>query len=184
VSTSWSIFLDRDGVINELLPMDYVKTRQEFVFKEGVLSELAMLSNIFDYLFIITNQQGVGKGLMTEEALLDVHNYMMDEIQLAGGRISKIYYCPHIKELDCNCRKPKPGMVERAFEEFPEATPQQSIFVGDSSSDIELAESFGITSVGMLHAHNRNTVWQPRPAYMVESLTQLREEVLPLILEH
>ena len=181
--SGWTLFLDRDGVINELLPMDYVKTKQEFVFKKEALEELALLSKIFDNLFIVTNQQGVGKRLMSEEDLMDVHNYMLEEIQRAGGRITKVYSCIHLKELDCDCRKPKPGMLRQAFKEYPESDPVKSIVVGDSSSDIEMAHYLGILSVGLIHIYNMQSIWLPKPDYLVNNLTELRMKVLPLIFE-
>ncbi len=176
-----SLFLDRDGVINELLPMDYVKTIEEFKFKEEVLHELALLSKLFDRVFIVTNQQGVGKGLMSADDLHEIHYYMKNKIEKAGGQITKIYSCTHIKELQCECRKPKPGMLKMAFTEFPDATPQHSILVGDSSSDIEMASYLGIPSVGMLHKYNMDVAWQPKPDYLINNLTELRLKVLPLI---
>jgi D-glycero-D-manno-heptose 1,7-bisphosphate phosphatase len=182
VSQRWSLFLDRDGVINELLPMDYVKTWQEFKFKTEVLEELALLSEVFDSIFIVTNQQGVGKGLMTEADLNTIHSRMSDEIHEAGGRITKIYSCIHIKESDCDCRKPKTGMLKQAFADFPDLTKSYCVLVGDSASDIEMAKAFGIMSVGMLHHYNKDGNWTPQPEYIVHNLTELRMKLLPLIL--
>jgi histidinol-phosphate phosphatase family protein len=183
MKTGWTLFLDRDGVINELLPMDYVKTRNEFIFRKEVANELANLGNYFDYIFVITNQQGVGKGLMNADDLTDVHLFMSEKIEEAGGRIDKIYSCTHLKEVDCECRKPKPGMLHTAFREFPEADPKKSILVGDSSSDIEMAKGFGIISVGMTHIYNMHMEWQPEPDYKVNDLHELRLHVIPSILQ-
>ncbi len=182
MSQNWSLFLDRDGVINELLPMDYVKSWQEFRFKTEVLEELALLSKVFETIFIVTNQQGVGKGLMSEDDLNDIHSRMTDEIREAGGRITKIYSCIHIKEADCDCRKPKPGMLKQAFAEFPDINHRYSLLVGDSSSDIEMASAFGMRSVGLIHNYNKDTLWNIQPEYIINNLTELRMKLLPLIL--
>lgn len=183
MSAVLSLFLDRDGVINELLPMNYVTTWQEFIFKKDVLKELAKLSIIFDHLFIVTNQQGVGKGLMTQGNLDDIHNKMLEKIHTAGGKITKIYACTHLEEAQCDCRKPKTGMLKFAFDEYPELNAHQSFLVGDSSSDIEMADTFGIPSAGMLHIYNKHSIWKPQPQYFINDLTDLRTKVLPLILE-
>ncbi len=181
MNQNWSLFLDRDGVINELLPMDYVKNREEFIFNSEAMEELALLSKIFKSIFVVTNQQGVGKGLMSESDLDDIHNYMLEKIEGVGGRITKIYSCIHVKEAECECRKPKTGMLKQAFQEFPELDRNHSILIGDSSSDIEMAHLYGIHSVGMQHIYNSNTNWTTQPDFTVNNLTELRMKVLPLI---
>ncbi len=86
----WSLFLDRDGVINKRLVGDYVKKTEEFVFLDGVLEAIATLSTKFNRIFIVTNQQGIGKGLMTEKDLKQVHDSMEKEIVEHAGKIDRI----------------------------------------------------------------------------------------------
>ena len=106
-----TLFLDRDGVINEKID-GYVKTYSEFKFIDGVLESLKHLSEYFEKIIIVTNQQGIGKKLMTIDDLERLHKSMINEINLFGGRIDKIYYCPCLESENCGeCRKPKSGML-------------------------------------------------------------------------
>src|SRR5437868_5123050 len=93
VDSSWTLFLDRDGVINKELPGDYVKRWEEFKFEPGVLEALSKLAELFPRIIIITNQRGVGIGRMTEDDLKSLHHQMIREINVAGGRIDDILYC-------------------------------------------------------------------------------------------
>jgi len=99
-------------------------------------------------IIIVTNQRGIGKGLMTEEDLKEVHERMIDEFKKNEIRIDGIYYCPHDYEKEgCNCRKPAPGMALKAKEDFPEIDFFKSISVGDSLSDIEFGKNLGMLTV-------------------------------------
>lgn len=142
-----ALFLDRDGVINRRLPGAYVQQWEEFEFLPGVLEAIAGFSSVFQYIFVVTNQQGIGKGLMSEEQLKALHQRMQTEVEAAGGRLDGIFYCPHHKELNCNCRKPAPGMALQAKELFPELDFSRSIMVGDSLSDMEFGKNLGMYTV-------------------------------------
>ena len=132
-----TLFLDRDGVINVKLEGKYVQNFSEFEFISGSLSAISKLSQLFFRIIIITNQQGIGKGIMTEVDLNTLHFKMQQKIEYYGGRIDKIYYCPHLESDNCLCRKPKPGMIKNAIIDFPEIKIDHSYLVGDSDSDIE-----------------------------------------------
>jgi histidinol-phosphate phosphatase family protein len=147
VDKSWTLFLDRDGTINKLLPGDYVKTWQEFEFLPGVLEAIPLLNSMFGIVVIATNQQGVGKGLMNEDDLWHVHHKMLDEIHLNGGIIHEIYHCPELAELDPPCRKPNPGMGFEAKKDFSEINFKKSVMVGDSLSDMEFGRSLKMKTV-------------------------------------
>jgi histidinol-phosphate phosphatase family protein len=133
-------------VINEERPDDYVKNISEFVFTDKALKAISILSEKFDYIFIITNQRGVGKGIMTEKALEEVHNFMLSEIKQAGGRISNIYYCSDISPTSIN-RKPNIGMAFQAKKDYPVIDFSKSIMVGNSKSDIEFGNKLGMYTV-------------------------------------
>ena len=107
-----TLFLDRDGVINKKLEGRYVRDFSEFEFMEGTIDAISKLTNKFNRIIIITNQQGIGKGIMSDADLNILHTKMEERIEQLGGKINKIYYCPHLEELDCLCRKPRPGMIE------------------------------------------------------------------------
>ncbi|GAP72579.1 D-glycero-alpha-D-manno-heptose-1,7-bisphosphate 7-phosphatase [Candidatus Symbiothrix dinenymphae] len=141
-----ALFLDRDGVINQERPGDYVKTRDDFVFLPHVLEALAMLNQHFNRIFIVTNQRGVGKGVMTREALDEIHLWMLQRITAAGGRIDKIYTCTDINDDSPN-RKPNIGMAVQAVKDFPEVLFSESIMVGNSLSDMQFGENTGMQTV-------------------------------------
>ena len=132
-----TLFLDRDGVINVKLEGKYVQNFSEFEFISGSLSAISKLSQLFFRIIIITNQQGIGKGIMTQFDLNTLHFKMQQKIEYYGGRIDKIYYCPHLESDNCLCRKPRPGMIKNAIIDFPEIKIDHSYLVGDSDSDIE-----------------------------------------------
>jgi D-glycero-D-manno-heptose 1,7-bisphosphate phosphatase len=143
---SWTLFLDRDGVINERLNGDYVKNWEEFSFKSGAIKAIVGVEHIFSKIFIVTNQRGVGLGIMTEGELNEIHNKMIDEVVRVSGRIDKIYSCTSIDSYS-ECRKPNIGMGLKAKKDFPEIVFSKSIIVGDSISDMEFGEKLGMKRV-------------------------------------
>jgi histidinol-phosphate phosphatase family protein len=110
---SWSLFLDRDGVINEKLENEYVKNWDEFKFKDGVLQAIAGLGKIFGRIFKATNQRGVALGVMTEDKLNEIHDKMLLEVTNVSGRVDKINYCTRV-DNSSECRKPNIGMGLKA----------------------------------------------------------------------
>ena len=141
-----ALLLDRDGVINVLRPNDYVKNIAEFVFCDGALEALRRLNPCFRRIVIVTNQRGVGRGLMTETDLAEIHDWMLARIREAGGRIDRIYVCTAVDPADPR-RKPNPGMAREVRADFPDIDFARSILVGDSTSDLEFARRAGIPAV-------------------------------------
>ncbi len=142
-----ALFLDRDGVINVRPPMDYVKKPSEWALLPGVAAALVQLNTMFDRIVVVTNQAGVGKGLMSEEDLAVIHQLMLDQIGEAGGRIDAVYYCPHRREAACDCRKPATGMAMQAKIQFPDIDFSRSWMVGDSASDMVFGQNLGMKTV-------------------------------------
>jgi len=142
-----TVFLDRDGVINKRLIGDYVKRIEEFEFLDGVLDAIKLLKEHNYRIIIITNQQGIGKKLMSEEDLNKIHSFMIKEIEKNGGKVDKIYYCPHLENENCNCRKPKPGMIEQALKDYPDINKENTFMIGDTESDVKLAKNAGLRSI-------------------------------------
>lgn len=138
-----TLFLDRDGVINRQRPHDYVKSVEEFVFLDGVLEALKLLSPLFDHIVIVTNQRGVGKGVMKMEVLEEVHAFMIKSISEQGGRIDKIYTCTDVSNSSIN-RKPNIGMAVQAKQDFPDINFSNSLMAGDNFSDMEFAQRAGL----------------------------------------
>lgn len=147
VTADWSLFLDRDGVINERRPGDYVKCWEEFSFLPGVLDSLATFSLHFKRIFIVTNQAGIEKGFYSHEQLANIHDQMMEYVVYHGGRIDEIYYCPFKGDLNPSCRKPNPGMALQAKKDFPEIDFKKCIMIGDSDSDIAFGNNLGMKTI-------------------------------------
>ncbi|MCI2081756.1 MAG: HAD-IIIA family hydrolase [Bacteroidales bacterium] len=141
-----ALFLDRDGVINKQIIGDYVRNAGQFEFLNGVLEAIRVITPFFRRIIIITNQRGVGKGLMTRVALNCVNSYMVEKIKDAGGRIDKIYSCTDMDENSPN-RKPNTGMALMARRDFPDIDFKKSIMVGDSVSDVDFANNAGIPAI-------------------------------------
>ncbi|MEZ5045188.1 MAG: HAD family hydrolase [Saprospiraceae bacterium] len=142
-----TLFLDRDGVINRRPPGDYVQSWSAFHFLPGVLEAIKQFSLLFDRIIIVTNQQGIGKGMMSTDQLTAIHQQMQQAIASEGGRIDAIYFCPDLSSKVGNCRKPNPAMALQAQQDFPEIDFQQSIMVGDSISDLQFGQSLGMKTV-------------------------------------
>ncbi|MFT3934397.1 MAG: HAD family hydrolase [Chitinophagaceae bacterium] len=149
VDKNWTLFLDRDGVLNHDKVGSYIFNTEEFRFYDGVLEALKIFNQVFGNIIIVTNQRGVGKGLMSELDLMQIHNKMLKETEEAGGRIDAIYYAT---SLDNNHpeRKPHPGMALKAKSDFAEIDFSKSIMVGNNISDMEFGRNAGMHTVFML----------------------------------
>lgn len=141
-----TLLLDRDGVINRLRPNDYVKQWSEFEFLPNVKETLAAWAQAVKYIFVVTNQRGVSKGLMTEDDLNAIHHQMCQEIELVGGRIDHIYYCTSLTEEDPR-RKPGIGMFLDILRDHPDINPITTLMIGDSDSDMQFAQNCGIRGI-------------------------------------
>lgn len=134
-----AILLDRDGVINYERE-DYVKDTSEFRFIEGVFRALSELKRSRLPVVIITNQSGIGRGVLTEANLLKIHSYMVSEVKRHDGDIQGIFYCPHRPEDKCACRKPGTLLFEQARDALGFSL-AESWFIGDKQSDDEAGKA-------------------------------------------
>ena len=153
INKSWTLFLDRDGVINKRLIDDYVKSVDEFEFLPGVLNAIKSFTNLFDRIFIVTNQQGISKGLMTENDLQLIHNHLIERVLEVGGKIDKIYYCLDLAGTESKNRKPETGMALQAKNDFPDIDFSKSIMIGDSISDMKFGKNAGMKTVFISDKH-------------------------------
>lgn len=135
------VFLDRDGTINRDSP-DYIKSRQEFEFLPGSLEAVKNLTQNGFTTIVITNQSAVPRKLISLKELEAVHNMMIDAAARHGGEITDIFYCPHMPEDGCDCRKPEPGLIYQAREKYL-IDLSAAVMVGDSARDIECARRAG-----------------------------------------
>ncbi|MEI6059812.1 MAG: HAD-IIIA family hydrolase [Bacteroidota bacterium] len=143
----WTLFLDRDGVINERIPDDYVKLPDEFKFLPGVPEAIAIFAKLFNPVVVVTNQQGIGRGLMTQGQLESVHAKMLQEVAKAGGRIDAVFFSPDLKNIRSFTRKPAVGMGLKARKQFPSINFKKSIMAGDTYSDILFGHRLGMLTV-------------------------------------
>jgi len=142
-----AILLDRDGVLNRKPPKgEYVRNWDEFTWLPGVADSLRLLRDAGFRVIVISNQAGVARGAMTETDVLEIHRRMVRETSQAGGRIDAVYYCPHHWEENCECRKPKPGMLFQAQRDF-NLDLSRTLFIGDDDRDAEAAEAAGSLSM-------------------------------------
>lgn len=131
-----ALFLDRDGVIN--VDHGHVYRIEDFKFIDGIF-ELCQIAQQKNYIIVvITNQAGIGKGFYTEQDFHILDDWMICHFSHHGINIAKTYYCPHKSEENCNCRKPNPGMILDAINEFS-IDPEKSVLIGDKKSDIVAA---------------------------------------------
>ena len=147
IDHTWTLFLDRDGVINERIMGAYVRSIDEFKFLQEIPETIAQLSTIFGRVIVVTNQQGIGKGLMTERNLEEVHAYMCAKVEAHGGKIDYCFYAPELDGAENNMRKPQPGMALKAKEHYPEIQFDRSVMVGDADSDIVFGQQLGMKTV-------------------------------------
>ncbi|MCR6718755.1 MAG: HAD-IIIA family hydrolase [Chitinophagaceae bacterium] len=146
IDKDWSLFLDRDGVINEDKPGSYIFNPEEFRFMDGVPEAFKVLGERFKYNFITTNQRGVGRGLMTEEMLHTINAKMKKGIEEAGGRLDAIYYATALSGRDPR-RKPNPGMAVQARRDFPDINPSNCLMIGNNISDMQFGRNAGMYTV-------------------------------------
>ena len=135
------VFLDRDGTINRD-SSDYIKSREEFEFLSGSLAAIKNLTLNGFVSIVITNQSAVPRNLISLRELESVHNMLTATVALAGGEIKDIFYCPHMPEDGCDCRKPEPGLIHQARKKYA-IDLSAAVMVGDCAKDIECARRAG-----------------------------------------
>lgn len=145
---SKAVFLDRDGVINEVLSkrVKFVNKPEQLFLLEGVGEGIKLLKESGYLVFVVTNQGGIGLGYMKEKMLLRVHEKMVEEIEKQGGGIDDVAYCPHKPNEGCACRKPEPEMIESLINKH-QIDIDQSYMVGDRDVDIYAGKAAGLKTI-------------------------------------
>ena len=146
IDKTWTLFLDRDGVINHDKVGSYIFNADEFKFMEGAPGLFKKLTDTFNRIIVVTNQRGIGRGLMTIDDLDGIHKKMLEGVNGAGGKIDHIYFAPGIDNKDF-LRKPNPGMALAAQADFPDIDFSESIMIGNNITDMEFARNAGIRTV-------------------------------------
>lgn len=143
-----AVFFDRDGTLN--VDKDYLYRIEEFEWMEDAPQAIRWANQKGFLVIVVTNQSGVARGYFTEDDVLRLHEWMNEDLARAGAHIDAFYYCPHLPNgrvdayaKECNCRKPKPGLIERACVDF-DIDKEASIMIGDKPRDVECAEAAGV----------------------------------------
>jgi len=142
-----ALFLDRDGVINRNIAGDYVRNLSQLELLPGAIDAIVRLGKRFRYVMVVTNQQGIGKGLMSAADVEEIHDYIIRQVKKSGGRIDRIYCCPSLKTDNDPNRKPDIGMGLQAKRDFPDIDFTRSLMIGDNASDMIFAEKLGMSRI-------------------------------------
>lgn len=178
-----AVFIDRDGTLSE--EVGYINHPQRFRLFPYAGEAIRRLNETGWLAIVTTNQAGVARGYFSEEMIQTVHKGMGDQLAMAGARLDAIYYCAHHPSVgeppyrvDCDCRKPKPGLITRAANDF-HIDLKKSWMVGDRYSDIELARNAGVNSAFVLSGYGRGEwehqrdSWKEQPDMVAENLLEV-----------
>ncbi|MCK4506707.1 MAG: D-glycero-beta-D-manno-heptose 1,7-bisphosphate 7-phosphatase [Candidatus Aegiribacteria sp.] len=147
------VFLDRDGVINRD-SADYIRSLKDWVPLPGSIEAIANLSNAGHPVIIVTNQSAISRKYCLESDVMEIHQHLIQLVDNAGGKIDGIYYCPHHPDDECDCRKPKTGMLDKARQELN--LPHGGYLVGDASSDMEMGRRAELKTILVLTGRGLN----------------------------
>ena len=139
-----AVFLDRDGTMAE--DVSYCRRPEDFRLLPNTARAVKLLNEHGFKVIVVTNQSGVGRGYFTEEALAEIHEKMKRELARQGARVDAIYYCPHHPDDNCDCRKPKPGMMRQAVKDY-HIDLERSFVMGDMLSDIAMGKATGCRTI-------------------------------------
>jgi histidinol-phosphate phosphatase family protein len=170
INQDWTLFLDRDGVLNHDVINDYVRNWNQFHFFDTTLPAMKILAEKFSRIIIITNQRGVGIELMSQKDLDNIHLNMIAEIESVQGRIDKIYFCTDTDRLNSTHRKPAIGMGLQAKEDFPEIDFSKSIMVGNNTSDMQFGRKLNMHTVFIDDKKNYNKNPTPEMDLLFDNL--------------
>lgn len=174
------VILDRDGVINQDSD-DYIKSPAEWHALPGSLAAIAKLNRAGFRVVIATNQSGIGRGLYDEATLEKIHQKLQDELARHHGMITKIYYCPHAPTDKCDCRKPKPGLLQKIATDF-NGDLTTTYFVGDSQRDLDAALAVGAKPILVLTGNGKVTQSRLPPQHSIAIADNLAAAVDTIIL--
>jgi D-glycero-D-manno-heptose 1,7-bisphosphate phosphatase len=186
-----AVFLDRDGTINE--EMGYINHASRFQIFKFVPEAIKILNNCGFLVFVVTNQSGLARGYFDEEMLERIHTDLIREVEENSAKIEKIYFCPHhpkegsIKyKIDCDCRKPKPGMINLAKSEY-DIDLNYSYIIGDRYKDVEFGRNLGLSTIMVLtgyglgeFTYQKNT-WPEQPDHVCNDLLEAANIIKSLL---
>ena len=175
IGPNWTLFLDRDGVINHEKSGDYIRNVEEFQLYEGVLDAFRLLANRFQKIIVVTNQRGIGKGLMRAEDVEQIHSVLQQKVNQIGGSIHAFFYAPDL-ETDAPNRKPNIGMGLQAKKAFPSIDFSKSIMIGNNISDMQFGRNLGMQTI-FLHTTNPEQGPHPSIDYFYPTLLDFAKSI-------
>ncbi len=182
------VFLDRDGTLN--IERGYIHNLQDLELIEGAIDAVKRLNENGIAAILVTNQSGAARGYYAESHILDLNKRLVDLLEAEGAYLDAVYYCPHLAEgtvdpyvLECTCRKPEIGMVERAYAENQDLDRQKSFVVGDKATDVELAVNCKAKGILVVTGYGQSVLdgtyqWKVQPDYVAKSITEAIDWVL------
>lgn len=172
IDDSWTLFIDRDGVINERNFEGYITTPDKFKFLPGVFEGLKRIHDKVGRVILVTNQQGVGKGIMTECNLNELHSYMVEKLEKSGIHFDGIFAATNIRGVRNDRRKPRPNMAFEARRQFEDIDFKKSIMIGDTDGDIRFGTNLGMITVLISSEEKVNE----QPDFIVNDLEELAND--------
>jgi D-glycero-D-manno-heptose 1,7-bisphosphate phosphatase len=169
-----TIFLDRDGVINK--EANYLYKIQDFEFISGVFDSCQYLQDIGYKIIIITNQSGISRGFYTEKDFLTLNDWMVKEFYKKGVEILDVFYCPHSPADNCNCRKPKPGMLIKAKEKY-DLNLKESWVIGDKENDIKAANNAGVNNTILVRSGHIINEMDSLATHIIDSIKEIHNKI-------
>ena len=169
-----TIFLDRDGVINK--EVGYLHKIQDFEFINGVFDACLHFQALGYQLIIVTNQSGIGRGYYDEDAFHVVNSWMLEQFKKQGVNILDVFFCPHTPEANCDCRKPKSGMLNQANEKH-NIDMEKSWMIGDKEADVAAANSAGVKNTILVKSGHAIDEKNSNARFILESIEQAKEVI-------
>lgn len=166
---SKAVFIDRDGTITK--DKGYITDVSSLELIPGVSQAINGFHSLGFLVILVTNQSAVGRGYITEDVLTEIHEKLKELLSREGSFLDAIYVCPHYPDDGCNCRKPKPGLIRKACNDFY-IDLTKSYIIGDQEADIELGRRLDIKSILVLTGHGKDTVKKTSPTYVVNNILE------------
>ncbi|NOG45296.1 MAG: HAD family hydrolase [Calditrichaeota bacterium] len=177
-----AIFLDRDGTLNE--EMGYINHASRFKVFDYTFKAIRILNNSGFLVFVITNQSGLARGYFDEDLLSDIHNRFIEDAKKEDAIIEQVYFCPHHKDgvikkykKDCDCRKPKPGMLLKARDEY-NLSLENSFMIGDRYKDIQFGQKNNLSTIMVLSGYGlgeftyQRKSWDKHPDFICKNVLE------------
>lgn len=166
------VFVDRDGTVIE--EKDFIKTPDEMEFLPGSIEAIKILRELGYKIIVISNQSGIGRGILTEEMVTKVNESFLERLKKENAEIDALYFCPHRPEDNCDCRKPRTGLIQKAVEEH-KLDLKDAVVIGDKLSDVELGRNLGAKTVLVLTGYGKKeaekaNVTQRKPDFIADDL--------------